>query len=49
MSVGIGSSGAPAKIQHNLTACGLQGLVDQDQIVSAAYVNRVRKQGFELA
>ncbi len=41
MSVGIGSSGAPAKIRHNLSTCGLLGLVDDYHTVSAAYVQRV--------
>lgn len=40
MKIGVGSSGEPAKILHNLTSSGLLPLFDAHFIVSAAYVGR---------
>lgn len=39
MAVGVGSSGAPSKIQHNLKSSGLDSLLDPKFIVSATEVH----------
>ena len=41
LPVGVASSGAPAKIAHNLGSSGLGGLVEPDHVTSAAHVARV--------
>lgn len=38
--VGVGSSGAPAKIRHNLRSAGLNDLIPDNYIVSASEVRR---------
>lgn len=41
MPLGVGSSGAPEKIRHNLEGSGLAGLIPEHLIVSASHVARV--------
>uniref|UniRef100_A0A7S3QUC6 protein-tyrosine-phosphatase n=1 Tax=Dunaliella tertiolecta TaxID=3047 RepID=A0A7S3QUC6_DUNTE len=45
MAVSVGSSGAPEKIQRNLSLSGLAPLLDPHHIVSAAYVAKVWGRG----
>lgn len=42
LGVGIASSGAPQKIQHNLSSSGLLGLVEPQYVISASQVAKVR-------